>query len=497
MSTAFWVILVIGVICTATPAYKSYVKNKGNKKEAVRKNVPITICGVVATLALAIAANFLYDAIKVKNTGSENSNNISVSFDSVLEDQSQDNINKDNLNDSAQFISETDRVEESKDYPDEFNDNNINEKNNFIFGGNNTFITGNGNVVNINDNSVNKSTYGEEHWEITRLNKNYDVEIGSDLVFDFAINTPPSQFSTPYIFCGAYLINNKWQYFPSLRVPAEQSHIRLTIDTYKIGLNQGTQKFNFGLFRADDYSEGNAYALFGAFVDFYGDKTPYQGNISLDEVVKYEFLDYYLIQGNKYALDTEKLSLANVTDLDIVSISCLKNLKELSILGSEITNIEPLKSLKKLESLDIHGNNLKDITSIQYMNSLTSLSLGGEQLNGIGTHGILEDISPIKNLKKLKKIIIYDCNVENIDCISQLKMLESVHVFKTKVKDISALSGLNFVEYLYLHRNAINDITPIYNLPNLIHVTLSDNNLTDEQISDFKESHPDCRVVYY
>lgn len=71
MPAAFWNILIIGIICTAVPAYNSYDKNKDDQKEAIRKTALITICGVIATLTLAIAASFIYDWIKSKNTDND------------------------------------------------------------------------------------------------------------------------------------------------------------------------------------------------------------------------------------------------------------------------------------------------------------------------------------------------------------------------------------------------------------------------------------------
>lgn len=71
MPAAFWIVLTIGAISTAIPAYNSYDKNKDDQKEAIRKTALITICGVVATLTLAIAASFIYDWMKDKNTNSD------------------------------------------------------------------------------------------------------------------------------------------------------------------------------------------------------------------------------------------------------------------------------------------------------------------------------------------------------------------------------------------------------------------------------------------
>lgn len=364
---------------------------------------------------------------------------------------------------------------------------------------NNISQQGNGhNEVNIFLNTISSSTE-EEFWQIELLNEvDKRVEIGSDLIFDFVINTPPSQFSTPYVLYGAYYLKNKWIQFCDFRVSAGQSHIKLTIDTYKLGI-KGAYFFSFDLFRAEDYSEGNSCAKYTNEYILTGENMPYSGsdNVLYRGVVKGEVLDYFTIKGQKYYPDTESLTLSDVNDSDIKSIACLRNLKYLSISGSSITSIWPLSNLQKLEDLYIHSNKLHCISAIKDMQNLVSLSIGGENRNCLGIHGEVEDISDIENLTKLKSLTIYDCKVENIKCIDKLKLLEYVDIHNTEVKDISPLAELRFVETLKLHSNNISDITAIYNLPNLSHLTLSYNNFTNEQLDSLRKHLPNCDVYNY
>lgn len=82
MPALLFIILIIGVICTAIPAYNSYGRNKKNQKEAIKKTVLITICGTVATLTLAIVANFIYDGIKTKVDHNTDLNSSSIESNS-------------------------------------------------------------------------------------------------------------------------------------------------------------------------------------------------------------------------------------------------------------------------------------------------------------------------------------------------------------------------------------------------------------------------------
>lgn len=335
------------------------------------------------------------------------------------------------------------------------------------------------------------------NWSIEIINKvDSPIQTGNDMIVDLAICTPSSQYSTPYILYAGYFDRNIWNWvqFFALKIPAEQSHVNLTIDTYLLGLPKGDYIFSFDLFRAEDYSFGNSCASTAMEIKLLGENTTFEDDVFDRNVVKHEFLDYYIIQDEKYPEDTEKLSLINVNNTDIKTIAYLSNLKELDITGSDITDIEPLKKLKKLESFSVHSNNLSNISVVENMPYLEYLSIGGENYNGIGTHGVLEDISSIQNLKLLTTLTIYDCNVKDISCIENLKMLEYISIFKTKVDDISALTDLRFIKELKLHANNIKDITPLNNIPNLTRLVISNNNLSEEQINEFKESHPDCRV---
>ncbi len=353
------------------------------------------------------------------------------------------------------------------------------------------------NYLAIGSNTENISNSTDDNWSIEILNEiDNPVVIGTDLIIDLDINTPTSQYSTPYILYAAYFNEEIWdweQYF-ALKIPPEQSHLRLTIDTYLLGIPTDQYFFTFDLFRSEDYSAGNSCASTVTRIKLSGESVTFEDDVFDRDVVEYEFLDYYTIHGQEYPKNTERLSLIDVDNTDIKNIACLTNLTELNISGSEITDIEPLRKLSKLESFSVHSNKLYAISAIEDMPNLTHLSIGGENYNGTGTHGVLEDITPIQNLKYLTILTIYDCNVKDISCIKNLKMLEYISIFKTKVEDISALSELRFIKELKLHRNNISDITPLDNIPNLTRLTISYNKLNEEQIDTFKETHPNCSV---
>lgn len=384
-----------------------------------------------------------------------------------------------------------------------YNNPSITENNGIIsYGDSSINIQGIDNsIININDMTSISKKDDNDNWSIELLNSiENSIQIGDNLILDLAINTPKSQYSTPYILYAAYFdktigTRGDWCQYFALKIPDEQSHVKLTIDTYMLGLSANEYIFVFGLFRSDDYSYGNSCASTFKHIKLIGENQTFNDDVFYRQnVVKYEFLDYYIIQGKEYLNDTKKLSLNNVSNMDIKVIAYLSDLTELNIVGSDITNIDPLRRLAKLECLSVHSNNLSDISAIEDMPYLVQLSIGGENYNGMGTHSILEDISPIKNLKLLTHLTIYDCNVKDISYIENLKLLEYVSIFKTKVSDISVLKDMRFIKQLKLHSNQIDDITPLDNLLDLTRLTISYNNLSEAQIDSFKENHPNCKV---
>lgn len=354
---------------------------------------------------------------------------------------------------------------------------------------------------NSGDSDIFDNSFDDDYnWSIKLLNNNESPTIiGTDLIFDLDINTPKSQYSTPYILYAAYYdkhskTQSKWEHFLGLNIPAKHSHILLTLDTYLMGIPADDYLFKFDLYRSNDFNTDKSHGSVTAEVKLIGDNQTFDDDIFHRGIYSYEFIDYYTIHNKKYPQNTTQLSLTNVTNKDIESIACLTELTYLHLTGSEITDIAELRNLSRLESLSIFSNNLSNISGIEDMTNLKHLSICSEDFDSSGIHSFLKDISPIVNLKNLNSLIILDCRVRDIRYIENLKNLKYLYISKTEVEDISFLGNLQQVKKLKLNDNNINDITPLNGLPNLTSLTISNNNLSDQQIDDFKEANPNCYV---
>ena len=121
----------------------------------------------------------------------------------------------------------------------------------------------------------------------------------------------------------------------------------------------------------------------------------------------------------------------------------------------------------KIKSVKIHhAGNMDDISLLSKMKNLEHLDL---------TNGkILEDISPLSNLEKLRRVVL----------------------FGNKVSDLKPLSKLVNLEELDLTYCPVTDIRPLFGLGKLRDVILGKGEIPEEQLAKFKSLHPHIVLSY-
>jgi Leucine-rich repeat (LRR) protein len=170
------------------------------------------------------------------------------------------------------------------------------------------------------------------------------------------------------------------------------------------------------------------------------------------------------LSNNNNSKDLKELNLsAREVDqiIDISLISNFENLESLFIWGGKITDISPIGNLKKLKKLEIQRIGVKDITAIGNLVNLESLEIYSVEIT---------DISPIGNLKNLKKLVINDIGVKDITAISKLINLETLEIYSDKITDIPPIGNFGNLKKLkkfIVNGKRVNDIKAIGNLVNL------------------------------
>jgi hypothetical protein len=151
----------------------------------------------------------------------------------------------------------------------------------------------------------------------------------------------------------------------------------------------------------------------------------------------------YFLRPERFVLDHNNIS-------DLTPLSKLKNIADLSLRGNPIVDISPLKSLKVYD-LSLNETPLKDISSLQYIDSLEVLRIGSD----------VEDLTPLRDLKKLRLLYLTSRNTLDICQIKDLVNMKSLTIDGGNISDISCLISMSKMESLTLKNIPIKDISVI------------------------------------
>ncbi|HGF7263432.1 TPA: leucine-rich repeat domain-containing protein, partial [Enterococcus faecium] len=155
----------------------------------------------------------------------------------------------------------------------------------------------------------------------------------------------------------------------------------------------------------------------------------------------------------------------------------LKQIKELHVPFSNITNLTGLEYCTNLTRLDLNGNQYSDITPIANLTNLKTL--------GIANNKSLSDISSLKNLTQLVNLYADYSNISDISVLSNMPNLEVLHIPFNPITSLNGLENCTKLTGLDLNGTQYSDITPIANLTNLKTLGIA-NNKSLSDISSLK-----------
>ena len=199
--------------------------------------------------------------------------------------------------------------------------------------------------------------------------------------------------------------------------------------------------------------------------------------------------------GILYGSDVQKITSLNLEVANLVDISGIESLTNLSTLGlgnNKIVDIGALSGLTKLQNLFLFNNKIVDISALNGLKSLKTLHLGQNQIIDINAlenltnltnvtlcGNYITDITSLKNLTQLTRIELNNNKIEDITSLKELTELTYIELTRNKIKTVSGLTDLVKLEYLYLGDNQISDTNEFKKL-----IKLKDLNLYSNKISD-------------
>ncbi len=146
-------------------------------------------------------------------------------------------------------------------------------------------------------------------------------------------------------------------------------------------------------------------------------------------------------------------------------------LKNLIIHGYyEKIDIKPIRHLKSLTKLGLYQVPLKDLKALSNLTQLNYLGFGDNRIN---------DISEIVHLKKLTDLSIGQNPITDITPLKELNNLTRLSLGENPITDITPLKELNNLTSLWIGNNQVSDITPLANLNKLTTLTLYENHISD------------------
>ncbi|MBR2140759.1 MAG: leucine-rich repeat domain-containing protein [Rickettsiales bacterium] len=185
-------------------------------------------------------------------------------------------------------------------------------------------------------------------------------------------------------------------------------------------------------------------------------------------------------------LNLEYLTMSSRRLTDVSFFSKMVNMKELILKDNNITDLRPFEEMTAMKKIDLTANSkLIDLSPLHKMTSLKKLiiggggSVGGKLAMKTGGSGIalsatsnmiIEDISVVKNMKKLEEInLSNNPKIKDISALSNCESMEEVDFsYCTQLEDVSALSDLK--NLTVINMTGCPRIKDIYCLRNLSEV---------------------------
>ncbi|TWU17808.1 Internalin-A precursor [Novipirellula galeiformis] len=107
--------------------------------------------------------------------------------------------------------------------------------------------------------------------------------------------------------------------------------------------------------------------------------------------------------------------------------------------------------------------------------------------------GIVGRLIGAEYVQSIEEINIYDPGLTDLSPIGDQVQIKIAMINTNAELDISALSKLKKLESLQLSAKEIDSLAPLYKLENLTRVMLVDTNVSDAEMSAFKDARPDIQ----
>ena len=154
--------------------------------------------------------------------------------------------------------------------------------------------------------------------------------------------------------------------------------------------------------------------------------------------------------------------------------------------NDNITDLSPLAELKNLQALRISNTKVSDLSPLSSMMNLQQIWIEFSPVS---------DLSPLVSLPSLREIHIENVStLRDISPVSEIINLTHLGLVSTGVKDIAPIRSLTNLKTLNLRNSPVREITWLHGMDNITDIFLGGTRITEEQIKEYQNSHPGCRI---
>jgi serine/threonine protein kinase len=150
--------------------------------------------------------------------------------------------------------------------------------------------------------------------------------------------------------------------------------------------------------------------------------------------------------GNSFVNNDGTISRGEISTL--TDLEKMPNLRHISLVYQNITDVSPLAKLSDLEYVDLRHNPIKDVSSFS-------------------------------SLTRLSTLILFDTHVTNLTGLNTCHNLTMLDIGMTPIESAKAFRGLDSVQLLYLRKGSLQSLDEIQTLTSLESIALSQTNIRD------------------
>ncbi len=180
------------------------------------------------------------------------------------------------------------------------------------------------------------------------------------------------------------------------------------------------------------------------------------------------------IQASKKLDRLQLAQISYITELD------LKN-------NSGISSLKPVEMLTQLQVLKFTDTDVMDLSALKNLTNLTKLKCARNPIRSL---------EPLKNLTKLEFLDCSNTQVDDLSPIANLKELKILKITGTKVKNLNALENMHNLVHLEFSSTPVRWLKPIWNLEQLQTVKCYNTKIMKPFMDKYKKAHPNVNVIF-